>query len=109
MTTFSVSQFDGDELTISLDEEWNPFLIVEHSFLDYSEKLQNKEIFFIKSENSFKDLSLSVFRRKLMSILKIVDGRFSFGILADVKQRMVELKENKWIPIAKERATNPSH
>lgn len=99
MSTFIVSQSDDGELLFSLDEEWNPFLIVEHSFLDYSEKLQNKEIFFIKSENSFKDLSLSVFRRKLMSILKIVDGRFSFGIPADVKQRMVDLKENKWTPI----------
>jgi hypothetical protein len=95
MSTFSVSQSEEGELLFSLNEEWNPFLVVEHSFLDYSEKLQNKEICFIKSENSFKDLSLSVFRRKLMSILKIVDGRFSFGIPADVKQRMIDLKENE--------------
>jgi hypothetical protein len=108
MPSFSANQTEDndDELIISLDEEWNPFLIVDHSFLEYSEKLLNKEIFFVKSENSLKDFSLSVFRKKLMSILKIDDGQFSFGIPADVKQRMVDLKENKWVPI-KENKSKP--
>ena len=102
--TVMKDQETNDIITISQGEnEWNPFLIIEYSFLDYSEKLQNKEIFFINSENSLRDLNAYAFKRKLIEILNIEDGKFSFSIPEDVKQRINDLKENKWTDVDTEK------